>query len=155
MEVVLKMMGKSTALVIPPSILKVLRIGAGQRFILETTSDNKIVLTLKRKFVLADMIAQCDLNALPPADLGFWDELPRGTRNSVKAGLGRSTSPMTAVHTHGRNEIPLDDGLGLVAYVVFAGGPNIERGSRWNGTALTKHTHSTRKRDALAASSAP
>ncbi len=40
---------------------------------LDTTADGRIVLTPKRKYVLADMIAQCDLKAAPPADLALWD----------------------------------------------------------------------------------
>ena len=73
MEVTLKKMGNSTAVVIPPPVLKDLGIGAGQRLTLATTSDGKIVLTPKRKYVLADMIALCDLKAPPPADLAPWD----------------------------------------------------------------------------------
>ncbi len=73
MEVVLKKMGNSTALVMPPPVLKDLGIGVGQRLSLSTTEDGKIVLTPKRKYVLAEMIGQCDLNAPPPADLGLWD----------------------------------------------------------------------------------
>jgi antitoxin ChpS len=73
MEVALKKMGNCTAVVIPPHVLKGLGIGAGQRLTLDTTEDGKIVLTPKRKYVLADMIAQCDLKAPPPADLALWD----------------------------------------------------------------------------------
>lgn len=73
MEVALKKMGNSTAVVIPPPVLKDLGIGVGQRLRLDTTPDGKIVLTPKRKYVLAEMIAQCDLNAAPPADLALWD----------------------------------------------------------------------------------
>jgi antitoxin ChpS len=73
MEVTLKKMGNSTAVVIPPPVLKELGIGAGQRLTLATTSDGKIALTPKRKNVLADMIALCDLKAPPPADLALWD----------------------------------------------------------------------------------
>ena len=73
MEVALKKMGNSTAVVIPPPVLKDLGIGAGQHLTLDTTADGKIVLTPKRKYVLADMIAQCDLKAAPPADLALWD----------------------------------------------------------------------------------
>ena len=73
MEVVLKRMGNSTALVMPPPVLKDLGIGVGQRMTLATTADGKIVLSLKRKYVLAEMIAQCDLKAKPPADLTLWD----------------------------------------------------------------------------------
>lgn len=73
MEVVLKKMGNSTALVMPPPVLRDLGIGVGQHLTLHTTADGKIVLTPKRKYVLADLIAQCDPKAPPPADLGLWN----------------------------------------------------------------------------------
>jgi antitoxin ChpS len=72
-EIVLKKMGNSTALVMPPPVLKDLGIGVGHHLTLNTTPDGKIVLTPKRKFVLAEMIAQCDLKAPMPADLALWD----------------------------------------------------------------------------------
>ena len=73
MEVVLKKMGNSTALVMPAPVLRDLGIGVGQHLTLDTTVDGKIVLTRKRKYVLAEMIAQCDLKSQPPADLALWD----------------------------------------------------------------------------------
>lgn len=73
MEVVLKKMGNSTALVMPPPVLKDLGIGVGQHLSLDTTPDGKIVLTPKRKYVLADLIAQCNQKAPPPADLELWN----------------------------------------------------------------------------------
>ena len=72
MEVVLKKMGNSTALVMPPPVLKDLGIGVGQLLTLDT-EEGKIVLTPKRRFVLANMIALCNLKAAPPSDLGLWD----------------------------------------------------------------------------------
>ena len=45
----------------------------GALLTLDTTQEGKIVLTPKRKFVLANMIALCDLKAPPPSDLGLWD----------------------------------------------------------------------------------
>jgi antitoxin ChpS len=73
MEVVLKKMGNSTALVMPPPVLRDLGIRAGQHLTLDTTADGRIVLTPKRKYVLADLIAQCDPKAAPPVDLALWD----------------------------------------------------------------------------------
>lgn len=73
MEVVLKKMGNSTALVVPPPVLKDLGIRVGQHMTLDTTTDGRIVLTPKRKYLLADLIAQCDLKSPPPADLGLWE----------------------------------------------------------------------------------
>lgn len=73
MEVVLKKMGNSTALVMPPPVLKDLGMRVGQHLTLNTTESGQIVLTRKKKFVLADMIAKCDLEAPPPADLAILD----------------------------------------------------------------------------------
>ena len=72
MEVVLKKMGNSTALVMPPPVLKDLGIGVGQRLSLSTTADGRIVLSPKRKYMLASMIARCDAKAAPPADMNLW-----------------------------------------------------------------------------------
>lgn len=74
MEVVLKKMGNSTALIVPPPVLKDLGIGVGQHLTLDTTASGQIVLTPKRKYTLAGMIAKCDPKAAPPADLALWDK---------------------------------------------------------------------------------
>jgi antitoxin ChpS len=73
MEVVLKKMGNSTALVMPPPVLKDLGIGVGQKMTLVTTADGKIVLSPKRRYTLTQLIAQCDVKAQPPVDLALWD----------------------------------------------------------------------------------
>ena len=73
MEVVLRKYGNSTVAVIPPPVLKGLRLSAGQSMTLNTTEDGKIVLARKRKYVLADLIAQCDQKVPPPEDLALWD----------------------------------------------------------------------------------
>ena len=73
MEVVLRRYGNSTVAVLPPPVLRDLGIAAGQRMSLQTTEDGRIVLARKRKYSLAEMIAQCDPKAAPPADLGLWD----------------------------------------------------------------------------------
>jgi antitoxin ChpS len=73
MEVILKKMGNSTALILPPPVLRDMGMKAGQPLRLSTTADGKVVLEHKRKHHLADLIAQCDPKAAPPADLGLWD----------------------------------------------------------------------------------
>ncbi|HEY1395891.1 hypothetical protein [Roseateles sp.] len=37
--------------------------------------ENHIALAPKRNYTLAEMIAQCDLSAPPPADMADWDEM--------------------------------------------------------------------------------
>lgn len=39
----------------------------------ETTRDGHIVLARKRSYTLADLLAQCQTEAAPPADLEPWD----------------------------------------------------------------------------------
>ncbi|MBK6726136.1 MAG: ChpB-ChpS toxin-antitoxin system antitoxin [Xanthomonadales bacterium] len=73
MEVVLRKYGNSTVAVLPPPLLRDLGLAAGQSMTLSTTVDGSVVLTRKRKYVLADLIAQCDPKALPPADLRLWE----------------------------------------------------------------------------------
>jgi antitoxin component of MazEF toxin-antitoxin module len=40
---------------------------------LTKTADGLITLAPKRRHTLADLIAQCDLKAVPPADMAIWD----------------------------------------------------------------------------------
>lgn len=73
MEVILRKYGNSTVAVLPPSVLKELGLAAGQAMSLDTNDRHQIVLSRKRKYVLADMIAQCNPKAPPPADLALWE----------------------------------------------------------------------------------
>jgi len=73
MEVILRKYGNSTVVVLPPSVLKDLGLTAGQAMSLNTNDQHQIVLSRKRRYVLADMIAQCNPRAPPPADLALWE----------------------------------------------------------------------------------
>jgi antitoxin ChpS len=73
MEVVLRKYGNSTVLALPPAVLKNSRLKAGQAMTLDSTPDGRITLTPKRRYSLADLLAQCDMKAAPPADLAPWD----------------------------------------------------------------------------------
>jgi antitoxin ChpS len=73
MQVVLRRYGNSTVAVLPPAVLKDLGLAAGQAMTLGTTERGEIVLAAKKKYVLADLVAQCDPKVPPPADLALWD----------------------------------------------------------------------------------
>lgn len=73
MELTLRKYGNSTVLSFPPSLLRGLGLKVGQVLILTKTVDGLITLTPKLRHTLADLIAQCDLTAAPPADLTLWD----------------------------------------------------------------------------------
>jgi antitoxin ChpS len=72
-EIILRKYGNSTVAVLPPAVLKDLGLAAGQQMTLATTQEGAIVLAPKRKYVLAELIAQCDPKAAPPADLALWE----------------------------------------------------------------------------------
>ncbi len=73
MHVVLGRYGNSTVAVLPPAVLRDLGLAAGQAMTLNTTDRGEIVLAPKKKYVLADLIAQCDPKAPAPADLAHWE----------------------------------------------------------------------------------
>jgi len=73
MELVLRKYGNSTVAVLPPAVLRELNLAAGQTMTLGTTAEGDIVLSPRHKYTLADLIAQCDPKAPPPADLALWD----------------------------------------------------------------------------------
>ncbi len=72
-EVILRKYGNSTVLALPPAVLKELGLKAGQTMTLTSTLDGRITLVPKRRYKLADLIAQCDPKAAPPADLELWN----------------------------------------------------------------------------------
>lgn len=73
MELILRKFGNSTALSFPPALLRDLGLKAGHVLTLTKTADGLITLTPKHRYTLAELIAQCDLKAPPPADLAIWD----------------------------------------------------------------------------------
>lgn len=73
MEIVLRKYGNSTVAVLPPLVLKDLGLKAGQSMTLDATPDGKITLVPKRRFSRAELLAQCDPKAPPPADMALWD----------------------------------------------------------------------------------
>lgn len=74
MEIVLRKYGNSTVLAFPPSVLKDLRLAAGQAMTLHSSADGTITLVPKRKYTRKQLLAQCDLKAPPPRDLVLWDQ---------------------------------------------------------------------------------
>lgn len=73
MELTLRKYGNSTALAFPPGLLRDLGLKVGQALTLSTTAEGVITLAPKRRYTLAELIAQCDQHAAPPADMALWD----------------------------------------------------------------------------------
>lgn len=73
MEITLRKYGNSTVAVLPPAVLNDLGLAAGQVMTLDTNQRGDIVLARKKKYVLAEMIAACNLKSPPPVDLAIWE----------------------------------------------------------------------------------
>jgi antitoxin ChpS len=70
--------GNSTGAIIPAYILKELNLTEGDQIDVRT-EEGRIVMTpvtRKPKYTLAELVAECDLNAPINADLAAWDQAP-------------------------------------------------------------------------------
>lgn len=75
-EVVFRKLGNSTGLVFPPAVLRDLGLRPGSCMLLETSAEGTITLRPKRRYTLAELVAQCDMHAPAPDDVRAWDAAP-------------------------------------------------------------------------------
>lgn len=78
MEVKIQQWGNSAAIRMPSALLKQMSLGVGD--VLSVVSASVDVLTMKPvkakpHYNLADLMAQCDLNAPEPAELASWNSM--------------------------------------------------------------------------------
>lgn len=65
--------GNSAAVRLPASMLAQLGVRVGDSFEVDVSKDAATLRVAKPKYKLADLIAQCDPSAAPPADLAAWE----------------------------------------------------------------------------------
>jgi antitoxin ChpS len=76
-ETRLRKVGGSVMLAVPPAILELLGLGAGARVGISVDQGRLIVEpAIKRRYAIADLIAQCDPSATPDADERDWLDGP-------------------------------------------------------------------------------
>jgi antitoxin ChpS len=78
MELVIRKLGNSVGLTLPPALLRDLDFSIGQSLLVERGQDNVIVLRAKptrRRYSAAELNKQCNLKAQMPADLQSWEEM--------------------------------------------------------------------------------
>lgn len=74
MEVTVKAWGNSAGLRLPSSVLKQMHINLGDTLTMAVTEAGLLLKPVEQKprYTLAELIAQCDLNASEPADMAAW-----------------------------------------------------------------------------------
>lgn len=75
MELTIRKIGNSAGIFLPPALLRSLNLSVGKT-VRAVKVGSKLVLTPKgrSKYLLADLIAQCNPNAPVPKDVQDWEE---------------------------------------------------------------------------------
>ena len=72
MKLTIRKWGNSAAVRLPAAMLKQLGVGVSDRLHAVVQQGGLVLRPACQTYALADLIAQCDLNAAPPADAAAW-----------------------------------------------------------------------------------
>jgi antitoxin ChpS len=73
MELSIQKWGNSAAVRLPSTLLSQLGVALGDRLNAEIQPEGLVLRPARKSYSLADLMAQCDLKAAPPADVANWD----------------------------------------------------------------------------------
>jgi antitoxin ChpS len=79
MELLIRKLGNSAGLTLPPALLRDLDFSIGQALVVERAGEGSIVLRAKptrKKYTAVELNKQCNLKAPMPADLQAWEDMP-------------------------------------------------------------------------------
>jgi antitoxin ChpS len=79
MELIIRKLGNSAGLTLPPALLRDMDFSIGQSLLVERTANNAIVLRPKptrKRYTAAELNKQCNLKMPMPADLQSWQDMP-------------------------------------------------------------------------------
>lgn len=78
MELIIRKLGNSAGLTLPPALLRDMDFSIGQSLLVERTANNAIVLRPKpnrKRYTAAELNKQCNLKMPMPADLQSWQDM--------------------------------------------------------------------------------
>lgn len=73
MELSIQKWGNSAAVRLPSTLLSQLGVALGDRLSAEMQPEGLVLRPARKSYSLADLMAQCDLKAAPPADVANWE----------------------------------------------------------------------------------
>jgi antitoxin ChpS len=79
MELLIRKMGNSAGLTLPPALMRDLDLSLGQAVLVERTGTDAITLRVKpkrKKYTAAELNKLCNLKAPMPSDLQAWEDMP-------------------------------------------------------------------------------
>jgi len=74
MELSIQKWGNSAAVRLPSTLLSQLGVALGDRLSAEMQPEGLVLRPARKSYSLADLMAQCDLKAAPPADVAVWED---------------------------------------------------------------------------------
>jgi antitoxin ChpS len=74
MELSIQKWGNSAAVRLPTALLSQLGVGLGDKLSADMQSDGLVLRPARRKYSLDELMAQCDLDAVPPSDIAAWED---------------------------------------------------------------------------------
>lgn len=72
MELSVQKWGSSAAVRLPAELLGILRVTLGDKLSVDVRADGVLLRAVRRSYLLADLVAQCDISAPEPADMKAW-----------------------------------------------------------------------------------
>lgn len=73
MELAIQKWGNSAAVRLPAALLSQLGVALGDKLSADMQADGLVLRPARKTYSLADLMAQCDLKAAPPADVAGWE----------------------------------------------------------------------------------
>jgi antitoxin ChpS len=74
MELKILKWGNSAAIRLPAMLLEQINVSVGTSLAVDVRPEGVMLVPARRKYVLDELVAQCDLKAPMPSDLGGWSE---------------------------------------------------------------------------------
>jgi antitoxin ChpS len=75
MELSILKWGNSAAVRLPTTLLEQLRVALGDKLTVDVRAEGLMLKPARRKYVLDDLVGQCDPKAPMPADLAAWHDI--------------------------------------------------------------------------------
>ena len=73
MELSIQTWGNSAAVRLPSTLLSQLGVTLGDKLSADMQPEGLVLRPARKSYSLADLMAQCDLKAAPPADVANWE----------------------------------------------------------------------------------
>jgi len=73
MELAIQKWGNSAAVRLPSALLSQLGVALGDKLSADMGADGLVLRPARKSYALAELMAQCDLKAAPPADVADWE----------------------------------------------------------------------------------